>query len=50
MRRLRRELGVSAATVGRRTALEADVPRLVADGLDTAGIASRLAYSERTYR
>ncbi len=50
VRRLRRELGAPAATGGRLTAREIDVLRLMADGMDTAEIASTLAYSERTVK
>lgn len=50
VRRLRRELGAPAATNGRLTAREIDVLRLMADGMDTAEIASTLSYSERTVK
>lgn len=50
VRRLRRELRAPAATGGHLTAREIDVLRLMADGMDTAEIATTLAYSERTVK
>lgn len=48
VRRLRREL--EDPTADRLSAREIDVLRLMADGMDTAEIASKLAYSERTVK
>ncbi len=48
--RLQRELVSPDANVPKLTPREADVLRLMADGLDTAEIASRLCYSERTIK
>ncbi|QFZ21377.1 response regulator transcription factor [Saccharothrix syringae] len=48
--RLQRELVSPNAGVPKLTPREADVLRLMADGLDTAEIASRLCYSERTIK
>ncbi|MFE2757486.1 response regulator transcription factor [Actinosynnema sp. NPDC059335] len=48
--RLQRELVSPAANVPKLTPREADVLRLMAEGLDTAEIAGRLSYSERTIK
>ncbi|GAB3467790.1 helix-turn-helix transcriptional regulator [Actinophytocola sediminis] len=50
VRQLRRELAAPASESGRLTARELDVLRLMADGLDTAEIASMLSYSERAIK
>jgi DNA-binding NarL/FixJ family response regulator len=50
VRRLRRELAAPAIESGRLTTREIDVLRLMADGLDTAEIASTLSYSERAIK
>lgn len=48
--RLQRELVSPDSNVPKLTSREADVLRLMADGLDTAEIANRLCYSERTIK
>ncbi|MCE6995329.1 LuxR C-terminal-related transcriptional regulator [Saccharothrix sp. S26] len=48
--RLQRELVSPDASVPKLTPREADVLRLMAEGLDTAEIAGRLSYSERTIK
>lgn len=48
--RLQRELVSPDKSVPKLTPREADVLRLMADGLDTAEIAGRLCYSERTIK
>ncbi|WP_202919101.1 helix-turn-helix transcriptional regulator [Saccharothrix deserti] len=48
--RLQRQVVASEGGPNRLTAREADVLRLMADGLDTAEIAGRLSYSERTIK
>ena len=50
VRRLRRELLAPEAETARLTGREIDVLRLMADGLDTAEIATTLSYSERTVK
>jgi DNA-binding NarL/FixJ family response regulator len=50
LRRLRRELMAPTTGDGRLTAREVDVLRLMADGMDTAEIATKLSYSERTVK
>ncbi|OLF09763.1 helix-turn-helix transcriptional regulator [Actinophytocola xinjiangensis] len=50
VRRLRAELAAPLSESGRLTAREIDVLRLMADGLDTAEIASMLSYSERAIK
>jgi DNA-binding NarL/FixJ family response regulator len=50
LRRLRRELVAPTSGDGRLTAREVDVLRLMADGMDTAEIATKLSYSERTVK
>nr|WP_083661188.1 LuxR C-terminal-related transcriptional regulator [Actinophytocola xanthii] len=50
VRRLRQELAAPATESSRLTAREIDVLRLMADGLDTAEIASTLSYSERAIK
>ncbi|MEV8442212.1 LuxR C-terminal-related transcriptional regulator [Actinosynnema sp. NPDC051121] len=48
--RLQRELVSPDTSVPKLTPREADVLRLMAEGLDTAEIAGRLSYSERTIK
>ncbi|WP_367139081.1 response regulator transcription factor [Saccharothrix sp. HUAS TT1] len=48
--RLQRELVAPDVSVPKLTPREADVLRLMAEGLDTAEIAGRLCYSERTIK
>ncbi|GAA3838298.1 LuxR C-terminal-related transcriptional regulator [Saccharothrix violaceirubra] len=50
VRRLRRQLTAPASERGRLTTREVEVLRLMADGLDTAEIATTLSYSERTIK
>jgi len=50
VRRLRRQLEQPVAEQNRLTSREVEVLRLMADGLDTAEIATTLCYSERTIK
>ncbi|MBW4720279.1 response regulator transcription factor [Saccharothrix sp. SC076] len=50
VRRLQRQLVAPASERGKLTNREVEVLRLMADGLDTAEIASTLCYSERTIK
>lgn len=50
VRRLRQELATPPTESRRLTTREVDVLRLMADGLDTAEIASMLSYSERAIK
>ncbi|MBB5958256.1 DNA-binding NarL/FixJ family response regulator [Saccharothrix tamanrassetensis] len=50
VRRLQRQLVAPASERGRLTSREVEVLRLMADGLDTAEIATTLCYSERTIK
>ncbi|MEU4804572.1 response regulator transcription factor [Actinosynnema sp. NPDC023587] len=50
VRRLQRQLVAPSSERGRLTGREVEVLRLMADGLDTAEIATTLSYSERTIK
>ncbi|WP_433260211.1 response regulator transcription factor [Actinosynnema sp. CS-041913] len=50
VRRLQRQLVAPASERGKLTSREVEVLRLMADGLDTAEIATTLCYSERTIK
>ncbi len=50
VRRLQRQLVAPASERGKLTGREVEVLRLMADGLDTAEIATTLSYSERTIK
>jgi DNA-binding NarL/FixJ family response regulator len=50
VRRLQEELKIPTAADGRLTPRELDVLRLMADGMDTTEIATKLSYSERTVK
>ena len=50
VRRRQRQLVAPASQRGKLTSREVDVLRLMADGLDTAEIATTLSYSERTIK